>query len=148
MARPDSLEELIWELRRTFRDLTAAADRELGLVGIQSASRAFLEFLTKEAEPVSLSEIARKYAVSRQHIHQTLRRLSNPEWVEEVPDAADRRTVRLRLSRKGRAFWRKIRVADERLLRRLAERLPQDQVDAATDLLRRFRCELPAERDR
>ena len=143
MARPDSLEKLIWEVRRTFRDLTAAADRELEQLGIQSAGRALLEFLTKETEPVSLSDLARKYAVSRQHIHQTLRSLPDPEWVEELRDPGDRRSVRLRLSRKGRAFWTKVRAADRRLLERLARELSEDQVAASTDLLRKLRGGLP-----
>jgi len=141
-ARPESLEQLIWELRRTFRDLATAADRELQVLGIQSGDRAFLEFLARETEPVSLSDLARKYAVSRQHIHQTLRRLPHPEWVEEIPDSADRRIVRLRLSRKGRACWEKVRALDRRFLNRLAERLSQERVAAAADLLAQLRREL------
>jgi DNA-binding MarR family transcriptional regulator len=143
MARPHSLEKLIWEVRRTFRDLRAAADRELEHLGIQSAGRALLEFLTSETEPVSLSDLARKYAVSRQHIHQVLRSLPDPEWVEELRDAGDRRAVRLQLSRKGRAFWTKVRAADQRLLKRLAKELSEDQVTASTDVLRKLRCGLP-----
>jgi DNA-binding MarR family transcriptional regulator len=142
-ARPESLEELIWELRRAFRDLTAAADRELRVLGMQSGDRAFLEFLARETKPVSLSELARKYAVSRQHIHQSLRRLPHPEWVEEAPDSADRRTIRLRLSRKGRACWGKVRAVDRTFLNRLAGRLSQERVMEATDLLRQLRRELP-----
>jgi len=142
-ARPESLEQLIWELRRAFRDLAATADRELQTLGIQPGDRAFLEFLARETEPVSLSGLARKYAVSRQHIHQTWRRLPHPEWVEEIPDSADRRTVRLRLSRKGRAFWERVRAVDQAFLNRIVKRLSQERVVAATDLLRQLRREIP-----
>ena len=142
-VRPESLEQLIWELRRAFRELAAAADRELQVLGIQARDRAFLEFLARETEPISLSELARKHAVSRQHIHQTLRRLPHPEWVEEIPDSTDQRVLRLRLSRKGRAYWDKIRVVDRAFLERLGERLPQERVVAATDLLRHLRRDLP-----
>jgi DNA-binding MarR family transcriptional regulator len=141
-SRAESLEQLIWELRRAFRELAAAADRELQKIGIQAGDRAFLEFLAREAEPVSLSDLARKYSVTRQHIHQTLRRLPNPEWVDEVPDATDGRTVLLRLSRKGRAAWNRIRDLDRAFLSKLAGRLSRERVAAATDLLRQIRHEL------
>lgn len=144
-SQPESLEQLIWELRRAFRELSAAADQELQALEIQTADRAFLEFLAKETEPVSLSDLAKKYSVSRQHIHQTLRRLSNPAWVEEIPDAADRRSVRLRLSREGRACWKRVRVIDRTFLHRLARRLPEERIVIATDLLRQLRRELSIE---
>src|SRR4051812_32712863 len=101
-ARPESLEQLVWELRRASCELAAAADCELGGLGLQGGDRAFLELLAREAEPVSISDLARKYSVSRQHVHQMLRRPPHPDWVEEAPDPADRRAVRLRMSRKGR----------------------------------------------
>ncbi len=146
-ARQESLEQFIWELRRAFRDLTAAADRELQPLGIQTGDRAFLEFLAREPKPISLSDLARKYSVSRQHIHQMLRRLPQPEWVEEIPDPADGRAIRLRLSRKGRACWERVRVLDRRFLDRLSERLSQERVAAATELLRQLRRELSPGRE-
>lgn len=141
-ARVESLELLIRELRRSFRELAAAADRELEPMGMQARDRAFLEFLAKETRPISLSDLARKYAVSRQHIHQTLRRLPHPEWVEEVADPADRRAVLLRLSGEGRAQWEKIRDVDRAFLNRLAGRLWEERVRVATDVLRQLRREL------
>jgi DNA-binding MarR family transcriptional regulator len=138
-SRAEALEQLIWELRRTFRELAAAADLELRKIGIHAGDRAFLEFLARETEPISLSDLARKYSVTRQHIHQTLRNLPNPQWVEEVPDVADGRTVLLRLSPKGRATWSRIRDLDHAFLRRLAGRLSQERVAIATDLLRQLR---------
>jgi DNA-binding MarR family transcriptional regulator len=99
-------------------------------------------FLARETEPISLSELARKYSVSRQHIHQTLRALPHPEWVDEIPDAADGRTVLLRLSRKGRAHWNRIREVDRAFLGKLAGRLSRERVEAATDLLRQLRREI------
>lgn len=141
-ARPESLEELIWEMRRAFRELTAAADGELQVLGIQAGDRAFLEFLAKETEPISLSELARKYSVSRQHVHQTLRRFPHPEWIEEIPDSADRRAVGLLLSEKGRAYWEKIQVIDRAFLARVGQQLSQEGVVGATHLLRQFRSAL------
>jgi DNA-binding MarR family transcriptional regulator len=146
-TRPESLEELIWEIRRAFRELTVAADRELRALAIEAGDRAFLEFLARETEAVSLSELARKYSVSRQHIHQTLRRLPHPEWVEEIADSADRRIVRLQLSEQGRACWERIRAVDRAFLSLLAGRLPQERVEEAAGLLRQLRREIRPEKE-
>ncbi len=136
------LEELIWELRRLFRELTVAADRELQDLGIQAGDRALLEFLARETQPISLSDLARKYSVSRQHIHQSLRRLPDPGWVNEIPDSADNRTVLLRLSGKGQAQWQEIRTLDRAFLTRLVARLSKKRLTAATALLKELRQEV------
>jgi DNA-binding MarR family transcriptional regulator len=141
-GRPKSLEHLLWELRRAFRELAVAADRELEATGIQTGDRAFLEFMAREPKPISLSDLARKYSVSRQHIHQSLQRLPNPGWVDQIPDSADGRTVLLRLSQKGRGQWRKIRQVDQAFLSRLASHLSEERLKAATELLRQLRREL------
>ena len=142
-ARPKSLEQFIWELRRLFRELAATADRELAPLRVEARDRAFLEFLAREQAPVSLSGLARKHAVSRQYIHQVLRKLPDRAWVEEVRDPEDSRTVLLRLSRKGREKWKSIRQVDRALLRSLARRLNEEQLTSATGLIRRLRQVLP-----
>ncbi len=138
----EALELLIWELRRAFRELADAADQHLLPLGIRAAERVFLEFLAREQDANSLSQLARKYSVSRQHIQQTLRRLPHPEWVEECADPADQRTILLRLSPQGKSIWKKIQAADREFLRRLAKRLPPGRVLAATAALRQLRSEL------
>jgi len=140
--RAESLEQLIWQLRRLFRDLAVAAERQLASFGLQTGDRAFLEFLARETNPISLSDLAKKYSVSRQHIHQTLRRLPHPEWVEEIPDPTDRRVVLLSLSRKGRSLWKRIEEVDQAFLQQLAQRAPEPRVVAATALLKQLRAEL------
>ena len=136
------LEALIWELRRTFRELTVAADRALEDLGIQAGDRALLEFLSKEEQPISLSDLARKYSVSRQHIHQGLSRLPDPGWIDRVQDSNDARTILVRLSRKGQSQWQKIQALDRRFLNRISQKLERREVEAATRLLRRIRQEI------
>lgn len=141
-ASADEVERLIWELRRAFRDLAATADRELRPMGIQARDRALLEFLARESEPVSISALAEKHSVSRQHIHQTLRGLTQPGWVEEAADPADRRAVLLRLSRQGRALWERIRRVDEAFFAQLAGNLDANRVASAARLLQELRQQL------
>lgn len=134
-------EQLFWEVRRLFRELGQAADGVLGPLGVTAAERALLEFLAREEGAVTLSEIARKRAVSRQHIHQTLARL-NRRWVERSDDPEDARAVSLRLSREGRAFWRRIRAVDSELLQRIEKRLDARKLRAATATLKDVRSAL------
>ena len=139
-------EELLWEVRRLFRELGQAADAVLAPLGVTAAERALLEFLAKETSPVTLSEIARKRAVSRQHIHQTLSRL-HPDWVDRSADPSDARSVALSLSRKGREMWGRIRVADGELLSRLEHRVPAKDARAATATLRTLREALASQQE-
>jgi DNA-binding MarR family transcriptional regulator len=133
-----AIEDLIWEIRRLFRELGQAADKALAPLGITAAERALLEFLAKEGAPVTLSEIARKSAVSRQHIHQTLSRL-NPRWVDRTDDPRDARSVFLSLSKEGRALWKQVRLVDDALLRQLEKQLDKKRVRAATTTLQEVR---------
>lgn len=136
MTRP--VEHLIWEIRRLFRELAQAADRALEPLGLTAAERALLEFLAKEERPVSLSEIARRRSLSRQHIHQTLARL-DPRWVDRSQDPRDARAVVLSLSKDGRALWKRIRTVDTALIQRLEQQLDEKKVRAATTTLQRVR---------
>lgn len=134
-----AVEELLWENRRLFRALAFAADDALRPLAIQASERALLEFLSRESVPISLSELARKRSVSRQHIHQSLHRLRNPKWVEKLPDPGDARSVLLRLSDQGRAFWKEIRAVDRTMLRRIGRQVDEDGIRNATQTLRRIR---------
>jgi len=141
-ASPELLESLCWELRRSFRDLSQAVEIELAPLGITASGRAILEFLARETAPVSLSELARKTSVSRQHIHQSIRRLPNPSWVESVASPDDHRIVQLRLTREGRAFWKKLRAVDQRFFARFERRFRVEELRTATAALQKLRNEL------
>ena len=145
-AHPESIESLIWEMRRLFQELSRAADTELETLGVQAAERALLEFLARAPEPISLSDLARKYAVSRQHVHQTLRRLSQPDWVKEVRDPADSRRVLLCLSEKGRQCWAAIREIDRRFFDSLSEGLSEEEVRTTQGVFSTLRGKLAQRR--
>ena len=144
---PRSIEDLVWEVRRLFRELADAADDALAPLGINVAERALLEFLARETAPVSLSEIARKRAVSRQHIHQTLSRL-DAKWVVRSHDPHDARSVVVSLSAAGRAFWSRIRAVDRQLLARLEKHAEPAATRAAVATLRRLRAALESIKER
>lgn len=137
---------MIWEIRRLFRELGQAADSALAPLGVTAAERALLEFLAKEKAPVTLSAIARKRAVSRQHIHQTLSRL-DPRWVDRSDDPNDARSVALSLSRDGRALWKQIRAVDDELRQRIGGQLNEEEIRATTATLRKVRDALKSAQD-
>jgi len=136
----DAIEPLLWETRRLFRALAAAADEALRPLGIGAGDRALIEFLAREPGPVSLAELARKRSVSRQHIHQSLGRLRNPAWIEKRPDPEDARSVLLRLSDEGRTLWKQIRGIDRVVLRRIGRRIDPARARAAEKTLRDVRA--------
>jgi DNA-binding MarR family transcriptional regulator len=133
------IEGLVWETRRLFRALATVADEALKPLGITASDRALIEFLAKEPAAITLAELARKRAVSRQHIHQSLNRLRNPDWIERSADPRDARSVTLRLTAEGQSLWRQIREIDQRLLKRIARRADLANVTRATKTLRAIR---------
>jgi DNA-binding MarR family transcriptional regulator len=141
------VEALLWETRRLFRAMAAAADEALAPRGLTAGDRALLEFLVRESGPIPVAELARKRAVSRQHIHQSLARLPNARWIERRPDPEDARAMLLSLTDEGRAAWREIRKVDRRLLRRLARHADSRRLEAATRTLRSLRRTLEGGRD-
>lgn len=138
----DRTEALCWEIRRAFRELAAAGDEALAPLGIKAADRALLELLARESEPVSLAELARRRSVSRQHIHQTLRRLPDAGWIETRADPDDRRSLRIRLSPAGRRLWRRIRARDATFFAHLAQGLVREDTEVAVRALRGLRAAL------
>ncbi len=130
---------LAWELRRTFRDLAMAADQSLKPLAITVGDRALLEMLARQDDAISLSELARTHSVSRQHVQQALRRLPDPEWIEVVPDRNDARTMNVRLSAKGRAFWRRVEEVEDGAFRELAEAQDLGELERTIAFLRRLR---------
>ena len=131
-----------WELRRSFRELAAAADEGFRPLGISVGDRAVLEFLSRERRPVSLSELARKHAVSRQHVHQAIRRLPDSAWVKISVKPNDARAVTVMLSPAGRAFWRRVQAWEEKVFLSIARSLDADEVKNATAFLRTLRASL------
>jgi DNA-binding MarR family transcriptional regulator len=134
-----AVEELIWQTRRLFRALATIADAELAPLGLEASERALIEFLAREGKPVSISRLARRRSVSRQHVHQTLGRLKNPAWITRTTDPDDARSLLLSLSEEGEKLWSEIRAVDKKVLRRIAREVSPSAVANATRTLRRIR---------
>jgi DNA-binding MarR family transcriptional regulator len=99
-----------------------------------------------EGRPLSAAELARRTAIEKGRVGRASASLARRGLVESEADAFDARRTRLRLSRKGRALYRRIipsTVAHERALlagltapeRRLLERLLAKLHERAAALL-------------
>ena len=145
--RSAPLQSLVWELRRAFRELAEAGDASLGSLSLSVGDRALLEFLAREGRPVSMAALARTYAVSRQHIHQSLRRSPLAGLIDEYADPEDRRSVLIALNAKGRALWRRVQAVDEAFFQNLAPAFDRDELHRGCELLRKLRAVLSAQKE-
>lgn len=142
----DLVEQFCWELRLAFQDLAATADLELRELGISAGDRAILELLAREPEPVSISDLARRVGVSRQHIQQAIARLPNPGWIEQAHVTGDRRLVLVSLSRSGRTLWDRRRKRDIAFFNWLAPRIEASALRTALAVLENMRKDLHSRR--
>jgi DNA-binding MarR family transcriptional regulator len=106
-----------------------------------------LEFLAREDRPVSMVALARTYAVSRQHIHQSLRRYPMDGLIDEFADQEDRRSVLIALNGKGRALWQRVQALDEGFFASLASGFTQEEIQQAHQVLRKLRATLFARKE-
>lgn len=146
-ARPDTLQTFTWELRRSFRELAEAADAALEPLGLTTGDRAMLEFLSREDRPVSMAALARTYAVSRQHIQQTLRRPPLEGWIDEYADPDDRRSVLVALNAKGRGAWKRVQAVDEAFFASLSPAFTQEELQQGQRVLHTLRAALFARKE-
>jgi DNA-binding MarR family transcriptional regulator len=135
----DNFRAFAWELRRVFHELASASDRSLAPLGITVGDRAVLEFLSRETAPISLSQLARKHSVSRQHIQQALRRLPDESWIQVSVDPNDARTLKVQLSPAGMSFWSKVQAFEEDCFGKLTESIDADELRCANEFLARLR---------
>lgn len=143
-SRSETLQSFTWELRRSFRDLAEAADAELDPLGLAVGDRALMEFLSREDEPVSMAALARTYNVSRQHIHQSMRRPPLDALIDEYADPDDRRSVLVALNAKGRTLWKRVKAVDEAFFASLSPAFTQEELQQAHRVLRKLRASLLA----
>lgn len=118
-SKTESLEMLIWQIRRVFHLLASRSGELLKDMNINPSQRAVLEFLTKE-EKQTVPAIARQYDVSRQHIQQIVNELLEKGLVETTYNPAHKRSVFLQLTRAGRAVFETIQHREAQLLAQIS----------------------------
>jgi len=88
-----------------------------------------------EHGPATVPQIAAAKSVRRQSIQELVDRLGDHGLVTLASNPAHRRSPLVALSKKGRLLFAQVRARDARLLRRLLELIPRQNMTSAIALL-------------
>lgn len=117
-------------LTRAYHLLTGLSDRLHSGHGLSAGVRSILLLLDWRG-PLTLSEIARDRAVSR----QLIQRLSGPlifnELIEPRPNAANRRSPKLVLTTKGQSVVKELLMRERMVADLIAETFNEEELDQA-----------------
>lgn len=84
-----------------FRAMTYQPDRRLAELGLARVHHRVLYFIARQPG-CSINELLQTMRVSKQYLHQPLRRMIELGYVRQQPDRLDKRIRRLKLSAKGK----------------------------------------------
>jgi DNA-binding MarR family transcriptional regulator len=115
--------QVVWLVRRLFRALAQKASENLGQYQLSVADRAVMEFLYPQ-EQLSVPEIASRYQVSRQHVQVTVNALRKNGLLESRPNPRHKRSVLMKLSKKGGELFAEILAKDKETVERLFSAVP------------------------
>jgi DNA-binding MarR family transcriptional regulator len=85
--------------------------------------------------PIGISELARRLAISRQSVHETVSIACDLGLVELVDDPADRRVRIVQFTESGKRMSRAVLAVDRRMERELARRIGARNVATLKRLL-------------
>jgi DNA-binding MarR family transcriptional regulator len=83
-----------------FRAMTYKPDQQLAELGLVRIHHRLLYFLARQPD-CSINELLQIMRISKQYLHQPLKKMIALGYVRQQPDDDDRRIKRLRLTRKG-----------------------------------------------
>lgn len=132
------LYRLIVEIRRAFNALASAGDDLHADLGVTSAMRALMEYLSEHG-PATVPDIARAKNVSRQHIQQMANALEEMVLLQFSPNPRHKRSPFAQLTEKGVETFTGIRAREAGVLTDLAKRLADEDLGQAADTVARLR---------
>lgn len=118
-----SLVDVVTRLRRTLRQRVRA---EFSGEALPTAQVEILQRILDEPN-LRISDLARKHRMAKNTVSTLVQQLVVKGLVERLPDAADRRVVRLTLTRHGEQSLRVWTDLDERLLATALRRIDESQ---------------------
>ncbi|KAA3632613.1 MAG: MarR family transcriptional regulator [Proteobacteria bacterium] len=139
-----SLYALIREIRTSFNYLKALAGALHRGTGVNPSMRAIMECL-HDGGLSTVPDIARRKAVSRQHVQNIMNALIESELAEPVDNPAHKRSSLFDLTGEGRATFTRIRQHEREPLRRLAAQIPNESIEQAVRVLKMLNRAIDAE---
>ncbi len=118
--------ELVYE-----RAFAAASSYGYGFV-TPAMARLFIQI---SSEPMSISELARRLAISRQSVHETVSAAARLGLVELVDDARNRRVRIVRFTSAGKQMSRTVLAVDLQVERAIAARIGAKNVRTLKQIL-------------
>ena len=130
----DSVGFMITRLRAS---LFAAVDREVAPWGVSSAQAAILIYIA-HGRGNRAADIARDYSYDTGSMTRMIDRLVEKGLLRRVRDSADRRSVRLELTAKGRELTGRLPAVAARALNGLLKGVTRAELDRLKGLLARM----------
>lgn len=133
-AAPD-LRQLLLKRSNWFEEQVVAAAADYGYGFVTPAMNRLFAHMPRS--PVSMSALARRLAVSRQAVHQTVSEARRRGILELVPDPSDARIRRVRFSQQGEAMRQRATQAVQDIEAELERELGTEDFAALKRILQR-----------
>ena len=130
-----SIRQLVGNLRHLVRAIYLDSAKMSRQYGLTSAQSSVVRTLFKNG-PLSSADLSRKLYVTPSNITGIIDRLDKKGLVERIPQATDRRVVRIQLTAQGHALGEQLPDPIEKKLVASLSHMPHEQVSALCDLIR------------
>ena len=132
---------LVGEVHALFRKLNSLADDLHAEMGMPAGHRAILEGLQRSGQ-TTVSQLAARRSVSRQHIQVIVNQLLALGVVELTDNPKHRRSPLVQLTAQGEAAFRLMRQRERNLIARLQLPICEDELVTARNTLAAIRKQL------
>ena len=132
-AARQTLRNLLMSRHEWLYDRTFATAADYGYGDVTPAMARL--FAQGARGPISISELARRLAISRQSVHETVSIACDLGLVELADNPADRRVRIVQFTESGKRMSRAVLAVDRRMERELADRIGARNVAALKRLL-------------
>jgi DNA-binding MarR family transcriptional regulator len=117
------------------------------LGGAVSAGRLDVLRTLSRGGPQTVSQIARGREATRQGVQRLVDALVAEGWLELAPNPRHRRARLVKLARRGEREYQRLAAEEARALNAVAEAMPAERMQEATQLLRQLRRALASRSD-
>jgi len=134
MGSDSILTEVISLLTSKFADAQFEGVREAGFSDLSLRQFVYLEIIARLGQPTP-SELAKALEVSKPTVTVAIERLEAAGYVRKIPSDTDRRSLRLRLTKKGEMFSKAHANIHRSIARAMTAGLAKAEVAALTALM-------------
>jgi len=125
-------------ISRVSLSVTAALKKEFASSGVEQVKPAYLCVLMSlwQEDGLKVIELSKKAGLEPSSMTGLLDRMQRDELVERITDLADRRVLRIHLTKSGRQVRDPVLKAVERVISEIFAGIPQESISQTKDLLR------------